>query len=195
MKLLLTLTAVSLSLTSAAIAGDAGCKPAGCCPDRNCVRVCRPVCKKVDINRNCFEIETKTICIPATRFPWDPDPCAGMCGKECGKNGACGSNGKCGAGCGADRNCSDGGLFGGLRSLLGLGNGLCGRTMCVKSPKKKSVKIGERCVCEWKIDSCGSGGCKPACASPSTAPPASAPAAPGLASAETTRRIPSYESR
>ena len=84
MKILSTLAIVSMTLSSVALA-DGGCKPAGCHPDRN-VASCRPTVKKVDIKATCYKIETKTICIPPTRFPWDPSPCDSLCGEKCGKN-------------------------------------------------------------------------------------------------------------
>jgi hypothetical protein len=190
MKVLYTLAIVSMTLSSIAMA-DSGCKPAGCSPDRNRVGGCRPIVKKVDLKKTCYNIETKTICIPPTRFPWEKSPCDTLCGNKCGTNGACeangkcssnghcGSNGICGAGCGTDRSCESGGLFGGLRKALGMDN--CPRALCVKSPKKSSKKFGEACVCEWKCDDIcpkNSGCRKPGCCNDGTAPPASAPATP-----------------
>ena len=99
MKLLSTLAIVSMTLSSVAMA-DCGCKPAGCSPDRNCVDGCRPVVKKVDLKKTCYNIETKTIYIPPTRFPWEKSACDDLCGNSCGTNGAngkCGSNGQCGS--------------------------------------------------------------------------------------------------
>ena len=190
MKLLSTLAIVGMTLSSVALA-DGGCKPAGCSPDRNCVDGCRPIVKQVDLKKTCYNIESKTICIPPTRFPWEKSACDDLCGNKCGTNGACeangncssngqcGSNGKCGAGCGANRSCESGGLFGGLRKALGMDN--CPRAICVKSPKKSSKKFGETCVCEWECDNIcptDSGCRKPGCCNDATAPPASGPAAP-----------------
>ena len=178
MKLLSTLTIVSVTLSSVALA-DEGCKPAGCGPDRNCVGGCRPVVKKVDLKKTCYNIETKTVCIPPTRFPWEKSLCDDVCGRKCGTNGACGSNGKCGPGCGADRHSNKGGFLSGLRSALGMGN--CPRAICVQSPQKSCRKIGETCICEWKCDDVcpkNSGCRKPRCCHDDTVPPASAPAAP-----------------
>lgn len=182
MKTLATLALVSITMSSVAMA-DHCCKPAGCSPDRNCMPACKPVVKKVDITATCYNIETKTICIPPTRFPWDPSPCDGVCGNNCGADGKCAAGGactpagRCGAGCG--NGCESGGLLSGLRAALGMSN--CATSKCVKSPKKSSKKIGEKCVCTWETcssDVCGGAGCKPACAAPSVAPKASAPAAP-----------------
>jgi hypothetical protein len=191
MRTLMTLATVLLSLTAAASAFDGGCKPAGCSPDRNCLPGCKPVVKKVDIKKTCYNIETKTICIPPTRFPWEPSPCDCVCGSNCGAAGKCNGNcgasctsggactpaGRCGAGCG--NGCETGGLLSGLRAALGMSN--CATSKCVKSPKKSSKKIGEKCVCVWETcssDACGGAGCKPVCAAPSVAPPVSAPVAP-----------------
>ncbi len=190
MRTLATLAVVSITMSSVAMA-DHCCKPAGCSPDRNCLPGCKPVVKRVDITKICYNIETKTICIPPTRFPWDPSPCDGVCGIDgnCGAKGACGTTGKCasgggctpagrcGAGCGNSSN--SGGLLSGLRAALGMSN--CATTKCIKVPKKSSKKVGEKCVCEWVTcsnDVCGGAGCKPACAAPKVAPKASAPAAP-----------------
>lgn len=190
MRTLVTLAVVSITMSSVAMA-DHCCKPAGCSPDRNCLPGCKPVVKRVDITKTCYNIETKTICIPPTRFPWDPSPCDGVCGIDgnCGAKGACGTTGKCasgggctpagrcGAGCGNSSNY--GGLLSGLRAALGMSN--CATTKCIKVPKKSSKKVGEKCVCEWVTcsnDVCGGAGCKPACAAPKVAPKASAPAAP-----------------
>jgi len=178
----------------------AGCTPEGCvatgtcCPPGNACGTdcgnccCKPVPSKVDIKRTCFNIECKTICIPPTRFPWDPDPCAGVCGDCCG-DGACGDGASCGTDCGpgCGDGCGDGcgegacrergGLFGGLRNLLGMG--LCPKARCIKTPKKSSIKCGERCVCEWKCAGPGCGdGCGEGCAPAAEAVPAAEPAAP-----------------
>ena len=180
MKFLSTVAIVCMALSSVTLA-DGGCKPAGCSPDRNCVAGCKPTVKTVDIKATCYKIETKTICIPPTRFPWDPSPCDSLCGENgaCGANGKCGSNGKCGAGCGAARECESEGLLSGLRRALKIDN--CPRALCVKKPVKSSKKIGEACVCDWKCDDIcpkDSGCRKPGCCNDGTAPPASAPAAP-----------------
>ena len=189
MRTLATLAVVSITMSSVAMADS--CKPAGCSPDRNCLPGCKPVVKRVDITKTCYNIETKTICIPPTRFPWDPSPCDGLCGIDgnCGAKGACGTTGKCasgggctpagrcGAGCGNSSN--SGGLLSRLRAALGMSN--CATTKCIKVPKKSSKKVGEKCVCEWVTcsnDICGGAGCKPACAAPKVAPKPSAPAAP-----------------
>lgn len=184
MRTLATLALVSITMSSVAMA-DHCCKPAGCSPNRNCMPACKPVVKKVDIKATCYNIETKTICIPPTRFPWEPSPCDGVCGAKgacgtdgkCAAGGACTPAGRCGAGCGTT--CNSGGFLSGLRAALGMSN--CATSKCVKSPKKSSRKVGEKCVCEWVTcsnDVCGGAGCKPACAAPSVAPKASAPVAP-----------------
>lgn len=206
MRTLAMLALVGVTLSSAAMA-DPCCKPAGCSPDRNCLPGCRPVVKKVDIKATCYDIEHKTICIPPTRFPWDPSPCDGVCCGNSGSNGTCGAQcacntsgrcaaggsctpaGRCGAGCGSE--CESGGFLSGLRAALGMSN--CATSKCIKVPKKSSKKVGEKCVCEWVTcsdDVCGNAGCKPACAAPGIAPPASAPVAPPQQEAPTTAPAP-----
>lgn len=192
MRLFATLALVSITMSSVAMADPCG-KPAGCCPSRDCLPACQPVVKKVDVKATCYNIETKTICIPPTRFPWDPSPCDGVCGGTCGSDGkcchakcaaggACTPAGRCGAGCG--NSCESGGFLSRIRSALGMSN--CATSRCIKSPKKSSKKIGEKCVCEWvtcSSDVCGGAGCKPACAAPQVAPPASAPSPPPVEAA------------
>ena len=204
MKFLATLAIVGFTAATA-FAGGAGCKPAGCNPDRECTPCCcKPVAKMVDIKKTCYEIETKTICIPPTVFPWDRSPCADVCGEKCGGKcgtkdacgkcgdaGKCGEAGKCGAGCGSDRCCDNGGLLSGLRDALGMG--LCPTSRCVKTLKKSSKKVGERCVCEWVCDGPSNAGCKPACAAPEAAPAAPTPAKPAPAPPETAA-TPRYRS-
>lgn len=194
MRTLSTLALVSITMSSVAVA-DQCCKPAGCSPNRNCLPGCKPVVKRVDMTTTCYNIETKTICIPPTRFPWDPSPCDGVCGINCNGGGNCGAKsargaagkcaaggdctpaGRCGAGCG--NGSAAGGFLSGLRAALGMSN--CATSRRVKTPSKSSKKIGEKCVCVWETcsnDACGGAGCKPACAAPKVAPKASAPAAP-----------------
>jgi hypothetical protein len=197
---LATLALVDITMSSVAAADDC-CKPAGCCLDRNCLPCCKPVVKKVDITKTCYNIETKTICIPPTRFPWDSSPCDGVCGNNCGADGNCGANGVCGAdgicasrgkcvagqsctpagrcGAGCRNSSATGGLLSGLRAARGMSN--CATSKCIKTPIKSSKKIGEKCVCTWETcsnDVCGGAGCKPACVAPKVAPKASAPVAP-----------------
>lgn len=188
MRTLATLALVGITMSSIAMA-DQCCKPAGCSPNRNCLPGCKPVVKRVDITKTCYDIETKTICVPPTRFPWDPSPCDGVCGSNCGPGGNCGAAGECAAGglcnpagrCGAG--CGNrspaGGLLSSLRAALGMSN--CATSKCIKTPSKSSKKIGEKCVCTWETcsnDVCGGTGCKPACAAPMVAPKSSAPVAP-----------------
>lgn len=187
MRMLITFTAISLTLTGSAFAYD-GCGPAGCGPGRDCEGTCSPTVKKVDIKKTCFNIELKKICVPPTRFPWDPSPCDSVCGDQ----GACGagctpSAAACGAGqCGAGSS-TGGGLFGQLRDLLGMSNK--GKCRTIKVAKKSSVKCGETCACDWKCDdpSIPSKGCAPACVAPSAAP--AAEEAPGPAPDETAARV------
>ncbi len=64
-------------------AGDGACST---CRDGKCGR-CEPVCghcdaecKTVPVKKTCFEIECKTICVPAVKFPWES-----CCQTKCGR--------------------------------------------------------------------------------------------------------------
>lgn len=72
---------------------DAGacCDTGGCCNDGCCQEVCCPECQlkvdQVDIDKHCWKVECKKICVPRFVFPWQKsccDPCAnnGACTKE-----------------------------------------------------------------------------------------------------------------
>lgn len=214
MRMLMTCTAISLTLAGSAFAydgcGAAGCGPAaaGCGPKDGCYGGCTATPKKVDIKKTCFNISLKKICIPPTRFPWDPSPCDSLCGDngECGAKANCGpaaaaTAGECGAGeCGALRS-KTGGLVSRLRDLLGMSNrGIC---RVIKVPEESSVKVGETCSCTWKCDdpsdpNAAKAGCGP-CGAPKAGAPATeeapgteeapAPKAPGAAPSETAARV------
>ena len=202
MRMLVLCTALSLTLDGSAFASD-GCRSAGCGPKSDCHGGCTATPKKVDIKKPCFKVTLKKICIPPTRFPWDPSPCDSILGR----NGQCGDKGECGAHCGPAAaapcaaagqcgagTCNDGGLVSRLRDLLGMSNrGIC-RT--IKYPEKSSVKVGETCVCTWKCDdqsdpNIRKGGCAPACAAPAAPATQEAPPAepPGPAPPEKAARV------
>jgi len=86
---LLSLTLVALLAAAPALAGDgkqdgkhshgkAGSRVF--CP--HCGEACYPTVTKGKETKHCFNVETKTICIPKVRFPWEKD--YGKCG---GKDG------------------------------------------------------------------------------------------------------------
>jgi hypothetical protein len=80
---ILALVAVAVTAnTAAALAGEA-CHQAkrsqcSCCP--KCGEACYPTVSVGKEKRHCWEVDTKTICIPRVRFPWE---------KDCGDKGCC----------------------------------------------------------------------------------------------------------
>ncbi len=208
MKYLCLLSVLSVAMVSTAVAGNpcgnGGCKPSCCRPPcEDSIEPCKPVIKRIPIEKSCFNVETKKIVIPPTAFPWDPDPCAqcngngingdgGKCGSgQCGNGGQCGA-GQCGAGCGPDRDCEKRGLLD--RLLRPFGRHHC-KVKCIKILKKSKIKIGEHCICEWQVPDCEAGGCKPACAAPEKSPPGSAPAYDEKTEEEKTAPPPPKEAR
>lgn len=96
---------------SIAIAGDHkghGQRTGLICPQ--CTEPCYPTVTKGKETRHCWGVETKTICIPRVRWPWETwgkgDGKSGGCGDKCdskahggkGHGGKC-AGGKCGAKC------------------------------------------------------------------------------------------------
>ncbi len=67
-----------------------------CCPCKSCPSCdCSLEAKMVDVEKSCFEVETKTICIPRVVFPWQRkkscascDSCDGRGCNNCVNNGA-----------------------------------------------------------------------------------------------------------
>ncbi|KAA1259721.1 hypothetical protein LF1_22580 [Rubripirellula obstinata] len=104
MKPLLTTAALSMfALTMFAmptptaqagcLKGDKCCKKA-CCPkcSHEC-QTCKLEAELVDVEKKCFEVETKTICIPRVVFPWQKKQsschsCKGRGCTNCVHNGA-----------------------------------------------------------------------------------------------------------
>ncbi|MFC1759530.1 hypothetical protein ACFL2H_12315 [Planctomycetota bacterium] len=97
-KLFASLTAVMLmSISSMSYAaGCAGCDDgcakccdaSECCNDGCCQEVCCPECQlkvdQVDIDKHCWKVECKKICVPRFVFPWQKTCC-----DPCANNGAC----------------------------------------------------------------------------------------------------------
>ena len=220
MRLLRLAFCLSVVAGSAPFMQAGGCTLSqGCCgAEKACdfceqpCGVCRPVAKCEPVKKTCYEIECKTICIPAVTLPWQNGPLAGLLGggkcgaASCGSCGAsCTAPGPCGA-CGTNGNCKD-----------GFCSDICGEVRAVRTLKKSSKTIGEKLVCEWKHDpngGCGPNGhcgaCKPGCCNDGIAPPASAPVevapeppasvppagVPAAAPPETARqRVPGYSMR
>jgi hypothetical protein len=51
-----------------------------CCPCKKCPSCdCSLEAKMVDVEKSCFEVETKTICIPRVVFPWQRKKACGSC--------------------------------------------------------------------------------------------------------------------
>ena len=221
----LTIAAGSFAVARADDCGPrSGSRQAGCGAEKACgvceqpCGVCRPVAKCEPVKKTCYEVECKTICIPAVTLPWQDGPLAGLArllsGGKCGAS----SCGRCGASCSANGPCGACGPGGGGVNASDCKNGfcsnICGEVRAVRILKKSSKPNGEKLVCEWKHDpnsTCGTDGrhCgarKPGCCSDGVAPPASAPvtpvgpavprAVPVEAAPETARqRLPGYGMR
>jgi len=67
----------------AAGANCSSCKSEACCP--KCCHQCQLKVEKVDEEKSCFNVESKTICIPRVVFPWQSkkNKCDSCCGKGC----------------------------------------------------------------------------------------------------------------
>ena len=55
------------------------------CP--HCGDACYPTVTKGKETKHCWEVDTKAICIPKVRFPWESTCGKGCGGEECGKSG------------------------------------------------------------------------------------------------------------
>lgn len=126
---------------------EAGCC-VGCfsCPDCRC----KLTAEEVEVEKTCFEVECKTICIPKVVFPWQT-------GKGCFPFGKWGSRSQCdgcdscdGKGCSSCTNCVNNGAF----------------TRTVKVLKTKKYKC-PACEYTWSADEsatgCDSGCCDSCC--------------------------------
>ena len=152
--------AAMVVLAAALHAGEQSCTTEGC-SDTNGKGQPKHIISFVDIKKTCYDVDYKTVSIPATVLPGDETPCGNGCADGGNGGDGCADNG--GDGCGEGAGCGDGcgegcgykpGFLSRLRSALGMG---CGpRTRCVASPKKSSKKIGEKCVGQWE---CGEDGC------------------------------------
>ena len=98
------------------------------CP--HCGGNCYPTVTKETETKSCWDVESKTICIPRVRFPWEP----GGCGKGCGGKGG----GKDGKACGK-YGCGD----------VCCPAPKCGRTKCVNVLMKYEY---ECTVCKYSWD-------------------------------------------
>ncbi|QEG43063.1 hypothetical protein [Roseimaritima ulvae] len=80
-KLMLTiallLPAAALTQTSVAQAGGLDCLGCSLCP--KCDNCCSLSVDQVDVEKHCWEIECKQICIPKIVFPWQKADCCGQC--------------------------------------------------------------------------------------------------------------------
>ena len=86
---LLALALVATIAGTPAFAGDQGYhgKDGGCSRSRafcpHCGDACYPTVTKGTETKTCWNVETKSICIPRIRFPWEK----ACCDKGCGKDG------------------------------------------------------------------------------------------------------------
>jgi hypothetical protein len=75
------LMAFAVTATVAATAGESNRRQRACCP--RCGEVCISTVTVGKEKKYCWEVDTKTICIPKIRFPWERDRDS----KECCKTG------------------------------------------------------------------------------------------------------------
>ncbi len=96
---------------------DSQVKPAGCCDGGNacsgggccgsgccCEPVCCPRCVVGEVEKRCWNVKCKNVCIPRFRWPWEcRDKSSGGCDADCGcaedtccGDGRCGTPPKCG---------------------------------------------------------------------------------------------------
>ena len=149
----LVVNSVFLALFGAVTcAADPPCTPEGCTSaDGNGKNGCKQVVSFVDIKKTCYDVEYKTVCLPATVLPGDKTACGDGCGSGDGSGDGqgCGEDG-CGEDCGYKP-----GFLSRIRSALGMDCGA--RTRCVATPKKSAKKIGEKCVAKWECaeEPCG----------------------------------------
>lgn len=161
----------------------------GCCD--GCCDGCRDCCvasvEKVKVEKHCWCIEKKKVCVPKVVCPWSP----GGSGLTCfdwlckGKSSCCG-DGCCGDACGCGDECCGAGCCGGKGCCKGCClKPRCGKVKCVRDIRKETYEC-EECVCKWEIrrlppccgDDCGCcdgvGCCDPNCGASTQATPAAA---------------------
>ncbi len=133
--------AVAMTTATTASAGKLGCiNPADC--------RCELSSKEVDVEKTCFEVESKTICIPKVVFPWQTgNGCLGLGLFGCSKS-ACDS-------CDSADGCEAAGCD------TSVHNGAFTKTVKVLS-KKKYTEPG--CEYKWSVKEDGScdAGCESA---------------------------------
>ncbi len=125
--------AVAMTTATTASAGKLGCiNPADC--------RCELTSKEVDVEKSCFEVESKTICIPKVVFPWQTGHgCFGLGLFGCSKS-ACDS-------CDSADGCEASGCD------TSVHNGAFTKTVKVLS-KKKYTEPG--CEYKWSVKEDGS---------------------------------------
>ncbi len=132
-------------------------RPAGCCDGAagccNCAGncCCKPTCcpQRVveEVEKKCWKVKSKYVCIPSFRWPWE---CAGGSKRDCAAGSCCGEGG-CTSGC---CNCPP----------------KCGKVRCVNVLEQHKYKC-KKCGTEWKVQcvrsgnrcSCEGDGCCPGC--------------------------------
>jgi len=74
------LIVIAMTATYATHAEKANAEINICCPCKKCPSCdCSLEAKMVDVEKSCFEVETKTICIPRVVFPWQRKKACGSC--------------------------------------------------------------------------------------------------------------------
>ncbi len=73
----LLMPATLATQVSVAQAGGLDCLGCSLCP--KCDNCCTLSVDKVDVDKHCWEIECKQICIPRIVFPWQKPDCCGRC--------------------------------------------------------------------------------------------------------------------
>ncbi len=102
---------------------DSSCCASGtnsCCGDC-CEAVCYPKRVEKEVKKHCWKVESKIVCIPKFRWPWE------RCSSSC--NSGCDGGSECKRECCAP---------------------LCGRTRCINVLEKDSHQCQE-CGYEWEI--------------------------------------------
>lgn len=155
-----------------ACACDIGCCDpcnSGACDNDYCGDCCRKCCvatvEKEKIEKHCWKLEPKEICVPKVVLPWQEGG-SGLtifnCLKKCSKSNCCGEIDCCDS-CSGDSCCC-------MKPR-------CGKVITVCDLKKEKYEV-EECVCKWSIRrlppccdngcrGCCDGGCCDSCCDPS----------------------------
>lgn len=87
---LMALAIVAVVAGVPALAGDnypcekgSHCTSKQCSNCPKCGNVCYPTVKEGKEKKHCWEVKTKTICIPKVRFPWEKSCSDSCCDKQC----------------------------------------------------------------------------------------------------------------